>query len=457
MLSPKKSRDAQHSPINTSQIYVQGEEKALLDPLAGDDDNENHANLTKMERFKRWLAVMGPGLVVMLADTDAGCIITAGQTGSQWAYSLIPLQLSLIPVVFMAQELTCRIAVVSGKGQTELIKEHFGKGWAYFAVICILITCIGGVISEISGIVGVGQIVNIPDWVSVVICVAFLLAVVFTGSYARVEKIAMGVGMFELVFLVTMFMTIPSPANFQRGLAPLNKMMTPDFLFMAAANVGAVVMPWMVFYQGSASIGKGLKPKDLYYSRIDTFVGACITQLIMTAVIITTAKTWDGNFPGKDDLQTVPQFADKLGDILGPFAGKFLFALGVIGGALIGAIVVALTATWSYSELIDAKRSLETSPCSAPYFYSAYVAILLGSVVFFAIFSGDLITLNVFIQIVNAVLCPIVLMFLFLLACRLPGEHKLQGWYKWVVAIVFSIVSAFGVFSSFYGIFNGAL
>ena len=108
----------------------------------------------------------------------------------------------------------------------------------------------------------------------------------------------------------------------------------------------------------------------------------------MTAVIITTAKTWDGNFPGKDDLQTVPQFADKLGDILGPFAGKFLFALGVIGGALIGAIVVALTATWSYSELIDAKRSLETSPCSAPYFYSAYVAILLGrwrSLLFFRV------------------------------------------------------------------------
>ena len=158
------------------------EDKALLDPLAGDEYNENHANLTEMERFKRWLVVMGPGRVVMLRCRH-GCRLYHHSRPNRLPVGLLidPLQLSLIPVVFLAQELTCRIAVVSGKGQTELIKEHFGKGWAYFAVICILITCIGGVISEKSGIVGVSQIVNIPDWVSVLMCVAFLLAVVFTG------------------------------------------------------------------------------------------------------------------------------------------------------------------------------------------------------------------------------------------------------------------------------------
>ena len=196
----------------------------------------------------------------------------------------------------------------------------------------------------------------------------------------------------------------------------------------------------------------------MYYSRIDTFVGACITQLIMTAVIITTAKTWDGNFPSKDDLQTEAQFADKLGDIMGPFAGKFLFALGVIGGALIGAIVVALTATWSYSELIDAKRSLETSPCSAPYFYSAYVAILLGrwrALLFFRVtLSRSTCLCKLSMRCFALSYCCFCFYWLVVYLESISCRAGTNG--SWL-SIVFSFVSDFGVFSSFYGIFSGAL
>lgn len=403
-----------------------------------------------MERLKRWAAVAGPGLVVMLADTDAGCIITAGQTGAQWAYSLIPLQIALIPVVFMAQELAVRIAVITQKGQTELILEHFGRRWATFAVVVIMITCVGGVVSEISGVVGVGQIMSVPDWVSVLVIVTFLIGVVFTGSYERVEKASLVVGMFELVFLITMFMSIPSPSKFGEGIT--FKFSDPDYLAMTAANVGAVVMPWMIFYQGSAVIGKGLQPKDLNDSRIDTIIGACLTQLIMTAVIITTAKAWDGNFPGENSLETVPDFASRLGGILGDFAGNWLFGLGVIGGALIGAIVVALTATWSFSELMGMNRRLEQHPCEAPGFYTAYVLVLILASVLFAVFEFDLVYLNVLIQILNAILCPVVLIFLFLLARKLPPPYKLEGWYMWVVGICFSICSGFGVVASILGL-----
>jgi NRAMP (natural resistance-associated macrophage protein)-like metal ion transporter len=186
-------------------------------------------------------------------------LVTASQSGAKWGYSLIIVNVVLIPVVFAAQELTIRLAIYTGKGQAELIKQHYGKKWAWFAAAIILITCTGAVTSEISGIMGVGQIFNIPIWASALLMDAFLIAVVFTGSYERVEKIAIVVGLFELVFVVTMILAFPSPERFISGVDfPITN---GDFLSLVSANIGAVIMPWMIFYQQSASVVRMLKKK----------------------------------------------------------------------------------------------------------------------------------------------------------------------------------------------------
>ena len=93
--------------------------------------------------WRRFTAVAGPGLVVMLADTDAGSVITAAQSGAQWGYRLLLLQLILVPILYIVQELTVRLGIVSGKGHAELIRDHYGRGWAWLSVSTLVLACIG--------------------------------------------------------------------------------------------------------------------------------------------------------------------------------------------------------------------------------------------------------------------------------------------------------------------------
>src|SRR5277367_5015560 len=141
----------------------------------------------RLPRPRHWLAVVGPGLLVMLADTDAGSIITAAQSGAQWGYKLLALQLILIPVLFMVQELTLRLGLVTGRGHGELIAERFGKGWAWLSVTTLMVACVGAIVTQLSGMAGVAALFGIPAWAMMIVIVGLILTMVWTGSYRSVE------------------------------------------------------------------------------------------------------------------------------------------------------------------------------------------------------------------------------------------------------------------------------
>jgi len=354
--------------------------------------------------------------------------------------------------VFTAQELTIRLAIYTKKGQAELILERYGKGWAWFATIIILITCTGAVTSEISGIMGVGEIFNVPYWASALIMDAFLIAVVSTGSYVRVEKIAICVGLFELVFVVTMIMALPTPERFVSG---LGFPMTPEYLNLIAANIGAVVMPWMIFYQQSASVERGLKEEDLKMERLETAIGACLTQLVMISAIVTTAGTiWDGHLPSATQINSIPDISAAITPHLGATAGRILFSLGMIGGAMIGAIVVTVTASWTLGEVVGFGRALDKSPREAPGFFIVYMLILVIATTICLVLRDNLVTINITVEIMNAVLVPVVLVFTFLLSrdkTLLPEKVRLQGLHMYFVMFIFAVCSVFGVFAAVWG------
>ena len=401
-------------------------------------------------RWSRWAAVAGPGVVVMLADTDAGSIITAAQSGAQWGYGLLALQLVLIPVLFVVQELTVRLGIVTGKGHGRGIQEHFGRGWAWLSVSTLLVACVGALITELSGIAGVGSLAGIPPWESMVVVVVGLTAMAFTGSYLAVERIALAVGLFEAVFLVVAWMAHPDPAQMVADTVGTH-WGDSKLLYLVAANIGAVIMPWMVFYQQSAVVEKGLTLDDLRAARWDTAIGAVITQLVMAAVLVATAATLGRAHSGQS-LDTVQQIAQALGAYLGPRAGRTMFALGMIGAALVATIVVTLTAARSLGEILGFRHSLEHHPREAPWFYGVYVlTLVLGAVL---VSSGiDLVRLSVGVQVMNALLLPIVLTFLFLLARRaLPEPYRLKGRFAWVAAGVIAVSAGLGLYAGIAGV-----
>ncbi len=405
--------------------------------------------LSAPTRIARYVSVFGPGLVVMLADTDVGSIITAGQSGVQWGYRLLLLQFLLMPILFIVQELTVRLAIFTGRGHGELIAETFGRFWAWFSVAGLSVATMGALVTELSGVAGVGELYGVPRGISLTLAAVALLVVVLTGSYRRVERVAIALGLFEFAFFAVAWLAHPSLAEMAKGAVSI-PFMNKDYVYLAAANIGAVIMPWMVFYQQSAVADKGLRPEHLKAARWDTALGAVITQLIMAAVLVATAATIGRSSP-ETSLATVGDMSKALTPFLGEGIGTLVFSLGVLGAGMVAAIVATLALAWGVGEVAGYRRSLELRPTQARWFYGIYAGCVVVCAVLVAIWP-DLVSLNVGVQIMNALLLPFVLSFLIALAVRaLPPEHRLKGWYFWLVTIVVGLTTLLGVFGGFSG------
>ena len=402
--------------------------------------------------WARLLAVAGPGIVVMLADTDAGSVITAAQSGAEFGYKLLLFQLILVPILYMVQELTVRLGVVTGKGHAELITQHFGRFWAWVSVAALIVACLGAVLSELSGLAGAGALFGVPKIVTMALVVGLLIAMAITGSYLTIERIAIAVGLFELLFIYVAWQAQPAGAELARGLfdMPLGN---SKYLLLISANIGAVIMPWMVFYQQSSVVEKGLTTADMPAARLDTAIGALITQLIMAAVLVATAATI-GKAGANAPLDTVEQIAGALTPFLGQATGRIIFALAISGSAVVATIVVTLTAARTIGEVLGVPHKLEAPPREARWFYGVYALTLLAGAAI--VTSGaDLVSISVGVQVLNALLLPLVLGFLYLLAVRLPEPWRLQGWYSMVVAVVMGVTAVFGVYAAVMGLMGG--
>jgi Mn2+/Fe2+ NRAMP family transporter len=401
-------------------------------------------------RFSRFLAVFGPGLVVMLADTDVGSVVTAGQSGVRWGYRLLVLQLGLIPILYMVQELTVRLGIFTGRGYGELIRDVFGRAWAWIAAIVLTITTIGALVAELSGITAVGELCGLPRFATLLLASIGLLGVVTTGSYRRVELVAIFVGLFELAFLFVAWAAHPDPRALLRGSLQI-PYADRNYLYLAAANIGSIVMPWMIFYQQSAIADKKLRPEHYAAARWDTALGAVITQLVMAAVLIACAATIGRDDPGAS-LSSVGEMSAALTPFLGTATGNLVFGLGVLGAGMVASIVTSLALAWGMGEITGYRRSLAYRPFQAGWFYGVYTLCVLAGAIMVAIWP-DLVALNVAVQVMNVVLLPLVLGLLLALAVKaLPAPHRLRGGYFWLVALVCTVTCALGLFCGFSGV-----
>jgi len=347
------------------------------------------------------------------------------------------------------QELTVRLGIVSGKGHAELIRDQFGRGWAWLSVGTLVLACMGALLSELRGLAGVGLLMGVPTPITMAMIITALIIMAYRGSYVSVERIAIAVGAFELVFLAVALNAEPSMAALSVGSLDI-LWHEPRYLYLVAANIGAVIMPWMVFYQQSSVVEKKLTVADLATARVDTGIGAVLTQIIMAAVLVSTAATL-GGATQSGSLDTVQQIAQAITPYLGETTGKLVFGLGLSGAAMVATIVVTLTAARTLSEALGVKHSLEHEPHEAPWFYGIYtVALVAGALL--VVSDVNLVSLSVGVQVMNALLLPIVLGFLFLLARRLPDPYRLQGAYAWVVGGVIAVAATFGLYSALFGL-----
>jgi NRAMP (natural resistance-associated macrophage protein)-like metal ion transporter len=396
------------------------------------------------------LAVFGPGLVVMLADTDVGSVITAGQSGVQWGYRLLLLQFILMPILYMVQELTVRLGIYTGRGHGELIRDTFGRFWAWVSVAGMVVAVVGALLTEFSGVAGVGEIYGVPRGISVGLAAAALLAIVMTGSYRRVERVAIILGLFEFAFFGVVAAAHPSLHAIVADAVHV-PLANKDYLYLVAANIGAVIMPWMIFYQQSAIADKRLRPEHLTAARWDTAIGSVITQLVMAAVLVAVAATL-GRSGAKVSLNTVGDISGAITPFLGAAWGHLVFGVGIIGAGMVAAIVASLALAWGVGEVTGYRHSLEYKPFEARWFYGVYASCVVAGAMLVT-FWPDLVSLNVAVQVMNALLLPLVLGFLIALAVySLPDQYRLRGAYLKLVIAVAVLTTGLGVFGGLQGL-----
>ncbi len=370
--------------------------------------------------WARMAAVAGPGLIVAFADTEAGSITTAASSGAQFGMKLVLLQLLLIVPLFVVQEMTVRLGTVTGKGHAALIRRNYGLGWAWVSLGTMLITNLAALVTEFIGIAGAALIFGVDVRLMVLAAAAILIAVSLSGAYRRAEFAALGLCLLELLFIPAAFAAHPSPMSIVRdGLLGSQPLGNQAYLLLVAGNIGAVIMPWMIFYQQSATVDKKLKIPDLPYARIDTAIGAIATQLIMIAVIVTTAATLFVHHIPVDDAAHA---ALALVPLVGKFAGV-AFGAGLIGAAMLGAFVVSLATAWAFGEAFNWPCSLDHPCLEAKRFYGLYSVLILIAAGIVLVPGLPLVKITIYVEAFNALVLPIVLGFLLVMA----NDRKILG------------------------------
>jgi Mn2+/Fe2+ NRAMP family transporter len=265
------------------------------------------------------------------------------------------------------------------------------------------------------------SIFGVPPWITIIICWAIMGFMILQGRYWTWEKIAMLFCIVNLIYIPAAFLIHPSVADIFAGMIPqLPKGgITNDFFFLLMANIGTTIAPWMVFFQQSTIVDKGVQEKDLRFSRLDTAIGAVLTVIVAVFVIAVTGKLLYGV-----NIESAAQAAIQIMPI-NKYVGT-LIAIGLFDAGLLGAVCISLASSWAFGEVFGWAHSLNKKVREAPWFYAYYFATLLLAGIVVLIPNAPLILITLFVQVAATTLLPAALVFLLLLL----NNEDLMGKYK---------------------------
>ncbi|TLH69116.1 manganese transporter [Mycolicibacterium aubagnense] len=376
--------------------------------------DETRTGRSRWQRLKMLLVVMGPGLIVMVGDNDAGGVATYAQAGQNYGMALMWTLALLIPVLYVNQEMVVRLGAVAGVGHARLIFARFGKFWGAFSVGDLLIVNALTIVTEFVGVAMALSYFGLPKSISVPLAAVLLFAVVAGGSFRRWERFIFALIAINIVIFPLAFIVHPSASDTARGLIPsFPGGLNSTLLLLIVAIVGTTVAPWQLFFQQSNIVDKRLTPKWIRYERIDLWIG--IVVVMVGAVAIMAAAAFGlGGTAAAGNFTDAGAVATQLGRQVSPTAGA-LFAILLLDASLIGANAVGLATTYALGDTLGRRHSLHWKVGEAPVFYLGYAALL--AVAAAVSFSPDHVLglLTQGVQALAGVLLPSATVFLVLL------------------------------------------
>ncbi|HTP14217.1 MAG TPA: NRAMP family divalent metal transporter [Streptosporangiaceae bacterium] len=368
-------------------------------------------------QLKTLLAIVGPGLIVMIGDNDAGAFATYGQAGQNYGTRLLWTLLLLVPVLYVNQEMVLRLGAVTGVGHARLILERFGRFWGAFSVIDLFILNALTIITEFIGITLAAGYLGVPKIAAVALAAAVIVGAAFTGSFRRFERIAMAFCAGSLLLIPVYFRSHPGPAQMARGFAvpqlPGGSGQLATAMLLVIGIVGTTVAPWQLFFQQSYVIDKRITPRFIRYEKADLWIGIVIVVVGAAAVMGACTAAFAGT-SGLGHFTDAAGLARGLQAAAGRTAGV-LFAIALLDASIIGAFAVSLSTAYAIGDVFGLKHSLHRGVRGAKGFYAIYAGIIGVAAAVVLLPGSPLGLLTEGVQTMAGVLLPSASVFLLLL------------------------------------------
>lgn len=390
-------------------------------------------------RIAALLAVMGPGMIAGLSDDDPAGITTYSQMGAKYGYRLLWVLVLSTLALILFQDLGARIGVVTRQGLIGLVRQKYGARSGVFSASSLILANIGTMTAEFAGIAAAGQLFGVSKYLSVPVAGLLVTFLVLRGSFGRVEKVFFILSAVFLSYVVAGFMARPDWGQAFHGMVVPSMPFTRDAVFIATATLGTTLAPWGLAFIQSYAVDKRLTRDDLKLLRVDVWTGSLLTGIIGFFVIVTCAATL--NRQGIFTITDASQAAAALEPLAGTLA-KELFAIGLIGAALLAASILPLSTAYSVSDLTGRPAALDDGFREAPLFYGTFAAITVIAAGLILLPGAPLVTILLWTQVLNAVLLLPLLFYMFGIARdkRLMGEYRagarMQAVYLLIIGMV---------------------
>ena len=391
-------------------------------------------------RLAALLSVMGPGVIAGLSDDDPAGITTYSQLGAKFAYQMLWVLVISTIALILFQDLGARIGVVTRQGLIGLVRQKYGARSGTLSALALLLANFGTLTAEFAGIAAAGQLFGYSRFITVPAAALVVSFLVLRGSFARVEKVFFALSAVFIAYVVAGFMAHPNWSKALHGVVVPSMPFNHDAIYIATATLGTTLAPWGLAFIQSYAVDKRLTRDDLKLLRVDVWTGSLLTGIIGFFVIVTCAATL--NAEGQTNITDAAQAARALAPLAGTLA-KALFAVGLVGAALLAASILPLSTAYSVGDLTGQPAALDDGPKDAPLFYATFGLMTLFAAGLILLPGIPLIQVLVLTQILNAVLLLPLLFFMYGISrdTRLMGEFASTKRMRFIYGVIIALVS----------------
>ena len=395
---------------------------------------------SRRSRVLVFIGLLGPGLIAANAGNDAGGIATYSEVGAKYGYQLLWAMVLITISLALVQRSAARMGAVTGKGLAELIREGYGIRWSAFATLCVVVANFGICISDFVGVGAALGLAGIPVQVTVPIAALGIWLVIVRGSYKSAERIFIWLTIPFFAYPIAAILAHPDWGEVGHALVVPQLHTSSTFLLLFVAMAGTTITPYMQLYLQSATVERGATVADLKKESGEAVGGAIFADVVAAFIIIATGATlYIGG------IHSIGSAADAA-KALKPFAGQYaelLFGVGLLGASLLAAAILPIATSYVVAESLGYEKGIGRRSQEAPVFVGLITVMIVVSMLIAMVPGVPVISLLIGVQVVNGLLLPINLFFVWRLARseELMGEHRNKGPVDWVTAATVALTS----------------